>query len=138
MGAIKLFDMPSDPANGMIDLPALAVDETVERIVAVLATKKIRLFARIDQAAEAASVGLSLRPTVLLIFGDPAKGTPLMVSNPSLAIDLPIKALVWEAKPGEVYASLNAPEFLQKRHQLPVAPFSEVVQLLRSVLGASR
>ena len=73
----------------------------------------------------------------MLIFGDPAKGTPLMVSYPSLAIDLPIKALIWEAKPGEVYVSVNSPEFLQKRHQLPHAPFSEVVQLLRSVLGAS-
>ena len=120
----------------MVDLPSpWPVAETVERIVAVFAAKKIKLFARIDQAAEALSVGLTLRPTVLLIFGDPAKGTPLMVSYPALAIDLPLKALVWEAKPGEVYVSLNSPEFLQKRHQLPSAPFSEVVQLLTVVLG---
>jgi len=79
--------MSSDFANGMIDLPSpWPVGETVERMVAVLAAKKIKLFARIDQAAEATSVGLTLRPTVLLIFGDPAKGTPLMVSYPTLAI----------------------------------------------------
>ena len=131
--------MSNESANGMINLSSPGpVDETVERIVAVLAAKKIKLFARIDQSVEAASVGLTLRPTVLLIFGDPAKGTPLMVSHPTLAIDLPIKALVWEAKPGEVHVSLNSPEFLQKRHELPIAPFSEVVQLLRNALDASR
>ena len=128
--------MTSDASRGMIDLPSpWPVGETVERIVAVLSAKKIKLFARIDQAAEAASVGLALRPTVLLIFGDPTKGTPLMASYPGLAIDLPLKALIWEAKPGEVYVSLNSPEFLQQRHQLPIAPFSEVVKLLTTVLG---
>ena len=131
--------MSSQSVNGMIDLPSpWPAGETVERIVAVLAAKKIKLFARIDQSAEAASVGMTLRPTFLLIFGDPAKGTPLMVSCPTLAIDLPIKALVWEVKAGAVYVSVNSPEFLQKRHELPIAPFSEVVQLLRTVLDASR
>jgi uncharacterized protein (DUF302 family) len=127
--------MPSDSSKGIIDLPSpWSVGETVDRIVAILSSKKIKLFARIDQAAEAASIGLTLRPTVLLIFGDPAKGTPLMDSYPSLAMDLPIKALVWEAKPGEVYVSLNTPDFLQQRHQLPMAPFAEVAQLFTMLL----
>jgi len=130
--------MATDSSSGMINLPSpWSVRETADRIEAVLAAKKIKLFARIDQTAEAAAVGLKLRPTVLLIFGDPGKGTPLMESYPSLAIDLPLKALIWEAKPGEVYLSLTSPEFLQKRHQLPFAPFSEVVQLFAGLLGAS-
>jgi uncharacterized protein (DUF302 family) len=130
--------MPGGSSTGIIDLRSpWSVGETADRIVAILNSKKIKLFARIDQAAEAAAVGLNLRPTVLLIFGDPAKGTPLMVSYPTLAMDLPIKALIWEAKPGEVQVSLNSPEFLQKRHQLPLAPFSELTQLFTKVLDAS-
>jgi len=112
--------------------------ETVERIEATLRAKKIKLFARIDQAAEAAAVGLTLRPTVLLIFGDPAKGTPLMDSHPGFAMDLPLKALVWEAGPSEVWIGLNSPEFLQKRHQLPSAPFSEVTRLFAGIVDAGK
>jgi uncharacterized protein (DUF302 family) len=95
----------------------------------VLDAKKIKLFARIDQSSEAAAVGLTLRPIALLIFGDPSKGTPLMESYPTLAVDLPLNALVWELSPSEVYISLTSPELLQKRHNLPSAPFSEVIRL---------
>ena len=112
--------------------------ETVERIEVALQAKKIKLFARIDQAAEATAVGLTLRPTVLLIFGDPVKGTPLMDSNPGLAMDLPLRALIWEAGPSEVFIGLNSPEFLQKRHQLPSAPFSEVIRLFASIIDAGK
>jgi|ERR1700683_2592189 len=127
--------METDSSSGMLSLSSpWEVAETVERIETVLAAKKIKLFARIDQSAEAATVGLKLRPTVLLIFGDPAKGTPLMESSPTLALDLPLKALVWESKPGEVYVNLNSPEFLQKRHQLPVAPLPEVVKLFSALM----
>lgn len=131
--------MPSDSSNGIINLASpWPVKETVDRIENVFSARNIKLFARIDQATEAAAVGLKLRPTVLLVFGDPAKGTPLMDSYPTLAVDLPLKALVWESKTGEVYVSLTSPEFLQKRHQLPFAPFSEVIQLFTTVLGGSR
>ena len=131
--------MTTDSAKGMINFSSpWPVRETAERVEAVLSAKKIKLFAHIDQSAEAAAAGLKLRPTVLLVFGDPGKGTPLMESYPTLALDLPLKALIWEAKPGEVYLSLNSPEFLQKRHQLPFAPFFEVVQLFTAVLGASQ
>jgi uncharacterized protein (DUF302 family) len=130
--------MATDSSKGIINLSSpWPVRETAERIEAVLSAKKIKLFARIDQSAEAAAVGLNLRPTLLLIFGDPGKGTPLMESYPTLAVDLPLKALIWEAKPGEVYLSLASPEFLQKRHQLPFAPFAEVVQLFAALLDAS-
>jgi uncharacterized protein (DUF302 family) len=131
--------MTTDSAKGMIDFSSpWPVCETVERIEAVLAAKKIKLFAHIDQSAEAAAAGLTLRPTVLLVFGDPGKGTPLMKSYPTLALDLPLKALIWEAKPGEVYLSVTSPEFLQKRHQLPFAPFAEVVQLFAAIMDAGK
>jgi uncharacterized protein (DUF302 family) len=78
---------------------------------------------------------LVLRPTVLLIFGDPRKGTPLMDSNPTLALDLPLKALICESDPGITCVGLTSPEFLQKRHGLRVAPFFEVVQLFGKLLG---
>jgi uncharacterized protein (DUF302 family) len=110
--------------------------ETVERIEVLFKAKKIRLFAKIDQSAEAAAVGLVLRPTTLLIFGDPAKGTPLMDAYPSLAIDLPLKALIWENAPGEVYIGLTSPEFLQQRHSLPQAPFAEVVRLFTTFINS--
>ena len=108
----------------------------MERIEAAFRAKKIKLFARIDQAAEAAAVGLTLRPTTLLIFGDPSKGTPLMEVYPDLAIDLPLKVLVWEATPAEVFIGLTSPEFLQKRHRLPFAPFTEVVGLFTALINA--
>ena len=96
--------MTTDSSSGIIKFSSpWPFSETVERIEAVLEAKKIKLFARIDQSAEAAAVGLALRPTTLLIFGDPSKGTPLMESYPTLAIDLPLKALVWEVCPSEVY-----------------------------------
>ncbi len=103
---------------------------------ALFKAKKIKLFAKIDQAAEAAVAGLTLRPTTLLIFGDPAKGTPLMDAYPSLAIDLPLKALVWETTPGEVYIGLTSPEFIQHRHGLPNAPFAEVVRLFTTFFNS--
>ena len=111
-------------------------NETVERIEALFKAKKIKLFVRIDQAAEATAVGLALRPTTLLIFGDPAKGTPLMKAYPSLAIDLPLKALVWETAPAEVQIGLTSPEFLQQRHSLPNAPFAEVVRLFTTLINS--
>ncbi len=128
--------MTTDSANGIVKFASpWPFRETVERIEAALLAKKIKLFARIDQSAEAAAVGLTLRPTTLLIFGDPGKGTPLMDAHPTLAIDLPLKALVWEAGPSEVFVGLTSPEFLQKRHGLPSAPFTEVIRLFNALIN---
>jgi uncharacterized protein (DUF302 family) len=74
------------------------------------------LFARIDHAAEAEKVGLKMRPNQLLVFGNPKGGTPLMVAAPTVAIDLPLKALVWEDEGGKVWLGYNSPEYLKKRH----------------------
>jgi uncharacterized protein (DUF302 family) len=129
--------MKTDLNSGIITFcSAWSFDETVQRIESLLSAKKIKVFARIDQAAEAAAVGLVLRPTLLLIFGDPSKGTPLMESYPTLAIDLPLKALVWEANPSEVHVSVTSPEFLQRRHGLANAPFPQVIQLFASLFDA--
>ena len=120
--------------NGIIDFPCKRpVAETADRLEALLKSKDMKVFARIDQAAEAQAVGLTMRPMVLLIFGDPKAGTPLMNRYPSLAMDLPLKALVWESADGKVWLSCNDPEFLQQRHGLEAPPFGALIGLLRTV-----
>ena len=119
--------------NGILNLPCQhSVAETVERLEGLLNSKGMKLFARIDQAAEAKLAGLEMHPTVLVIFGDPKAGTPLMNRYPSLAMDLPLKALVWEAADGKIWLSYNSPEFLQQRHGLEAPPFGALAKLLET------
>ncbi|MBV8102276.1 MAG: DUF302 domain-containing protein [Verrucomicrobia bacterium] len=108
--------------------------ETADLLESFLSGKGMKIFARIDQAAEAAAVGLELRPTILLLFGNPKAGTPLMVQYPGLALDLPLKALVWE-EAGQVHVTFTGPEELKERYNLPFAPFEAVPGLLKSALG---
>ena len=99
--------------NGIVNKPSkYSVKDTLDRLEAVLKSKRILIFARIDQKAAAQNVGLNMRPTELLIFGDPKAGTPLINWYPSVAIDLPLKALAWESKDGKVILSYNSPEYL--------------------------
>jgi len=120
-------------AEGMINiLSQFSVIETTDRLESILRAKGIKVFARIDQAAEAQAAGLSMLGTQLLIFGDPRAGTPLMIKFPSLAMDLPLKALVWESADGKVWLSYNAPEYLQRRHHLDSAPFRAIGALLEA------
>lgn len=106
--------------DGIIDIPATRpVDATVERLEAILEAKGVKLFALVDHSGEAQKAGLAMRPTKLLIFGSPRAGTPLMLAAPSLAIDLPLKILVWEDAAGKVWISYNAPDYLRQRHNLP-------------------
>ncbi len=95
------------------------VDLTVQLLQAALAAHGLQVFALVDHSGEAAKVGMKMRPTKLLIFGSPKAGTPLMIAAPSLAIDLPLKALVWEDEKGKVWVSYNSPEYLKKRHGIP-------------------
>lgn len=105
--------------NGIISQPSsYSVAETIDRLVAVLQAKSITIFARIDQQAEAEKVGLGLLPTQLLLFGNPKAGTPLMVAEPTIALDLPLKVLAWEATDGQVWLSYNDPHYLQQRFSL--------------------
>ncbi len=93
--------------------------DTVQRLLAAFASHDLKVFATIDQKAEAAAVGLTMLPTTLLIFGNPKAGTPLMVTNPLCALDLPLKVLVTESNAGEVTVSFNAAAYIIQRYSLP-------------------
>jgi uncharacterized protein (DUF302 family) len=111
---------PMDKKNGIVSIHSNhSVDQTVERLQTILQSKGIALFALIDHSGEAEKVGMKMRPTKLLIFGNPKAGTPLMLAAPSIAIDLPLKILVWEDGQGRVWLSYNSPEYLAERHGLP-------------------
>jgi uncharacterized protein (DUF302 family) len=106
--------------NGLLQIASkYAVDETVKRLESVLDERGVRVFTVVDHSGEAEKVGMKMRPTKLVIFGNPKGGTPLMVAAPTLAIDLPLKALVWEDEGGKVWVSYNSPEYLQQRHGVP-------------------
>jgi uncharacterized protein (DUF302 family) len=106
-----------------------SVDETVRRLQTTFTAKGMQVFAVIDHSGEAEKVGLKMRPTKVVIFGSPKGGTPLMVAAPSLAIDLPLKALVAEDAEGEVWVTYNSPEYLQERHGVPA-------DLIKNLAGA--
>lgn len=97
---------------------ANGVTATADKLEKILKSKGITVFARIDHAAGAKKIGKSLRPTQLLIFGNPKLGTPLMASNQSIGIDLPLKALVYQATNGKTYISYNDPAYLADRHSI--------------------
>ncbi len=106
--------------KGLINKPSQhSVEQTVENLKSILQAKKIALFALIDHSGEAEKVGMKMRPTKLLIFGNPKAGTQLMLAAPSAAIDLPLKILVWEDADAKVWVTYNSPGFLQERHALP-------------------
>jgi uncharacterized protein (DUF302 family) len=107
-------------ANGLVQVAShYSVDETVQRLESAFVQKGLRVFAVVDHSGEAAKVGLKMRPTKVVIFGSPKGGTPLMVAAPTLAIDLPLKALAAEDEKGKVWVSYNSPEYLQQRHGVP-------------------
>jgi len=105
-----------------------SVPETVDRLESIAKAKGLVVFARIDFSGDATRSGLEMRPTQMLIFGNPKAGTPLMIATPSVAIDLPLKALAWEDASGQVWLSYNTPEYLGARHGVPEA-------LLRNLAG---
>ena len=107
-------------ANGIVDTPSNhSVEETVERLKSILHAKGVTLFALIDHSGEAEKIGMKMRPTKLVIFGNPQAGTPLMLAAPSGAIDLPLKILVWEDADQKVWISYNSLAYLKERHGLP-------------------
>lgn len=112
--------MGSTTDNGIINkLSNHSVEQTVEKLKNILKSKGVTLFALIDHSGEAEKVGMSMRPTKLLIFGSPKAGTPLMLAATSIAIDLPLKILIWEDSQGKVRVSYNSPDYIMKRHGLP-------------------
>ena len=106
--------------NGIIAIASNhSVDQTVEKLKAILQAKGVALFALVDHSGEAEKVGLKMPPTKLVIFGSPKAGTPLMLATPTIAIDLPLKILISEDAQGKVWISYNSPAYLQQRHHLP-------------------
>jgi uncharacterized protein (DUF302 family) len=106
--------------RGVVSLPSQhSVEETVENLKGILTAKGVMLFALVDHSGEAAKAGMKMPPTKLLIFGSPKAGTPVMLAAPSIAIDLPLKILVWEDASGKVWLSYNSPAYLKKRHHVP-------------------
>ena len=123
--------MTTDTQAGLIHLASnRSVEETLARLENLLRERGVSVFALVDHSGEAARVGLAMRPTKLLIFGSPKAGTPLMQAAPSVAIDLPLKALVWEDAEGKVWLSYNDPLYLQQRHNLPA-------ELLPTIAGVA-
>ncbi|MGA9060148.1 MAG: DUF302 domain-containing protein [Terracidiphilus sp.] len=106
--------------KGIVDVASKhTVDQVVERLKAILEEKGVTLFALVDHSGEAEKAGMKMNPTKLVLFGSPRAGTPLMLAAPSVAIDLPLKILVWQDSAGKVWVSYNAPEYLKERHGLP-------------------
>ena len=114
------LSMPLSKGKGIIDTPSNhSVEQTVEKLKNILQSKGVTLFAVVDHSGEAEKVGMKMPSTKLLIFGSPRAGTPLMLAAPSIAIDLPLKILVWEDGQGKVWVSYNSPAYLQERHGVP-------------------
>jgi uncharacterized protein (DUF302 family) len=125
--------------KGMVHLgSARSVAETMSRLKAAVAAHGIAILAHIDHSGDAAKVGLKMRPTELLIFGNPKAGTPLMLASPTLALDLPLKALIWEDSAGKVWLTYNSSEYLQERHNVPsdlMGNIAGAVTIFKQVAG---
>jgi uncharacterized protein (DUF302 family) len=129
----KKESMTLNSENGMVTISSHhPVDQTVQKLEELLQAKGVKLFALVDHSGEAEKAGMHMRPTKLLIFGNPKGGTPLMIASPSIALDLPLKILVWEDVEGKTWISYNAPAYLQARHALPpeLVPTLAVVEML--------
>lgn len=124
--------------TGLTERPSpYPVAETLDRLEALLNDKGVKVFARIDHAAEAKAVGLELRPMQLLIFGNPKAGTPLMQSAPSIGLDLPMKVLAWQDDQGEVRVTWNSAGYLASRHGLEASqakPLAAIAGLIEAAL----
>jgi uncharacterized protein (DUF302 family) len=112
--------MTLNTGNGIVDIPSNhTVDQTLEKLKGILEAKGVTLFALVDHSGEAEKAGMKMPPTKLLIFGSPKAGTPVMLASPSIAIDLPLKILIWEDGDGKAWISYNSPAYLQGRHNVP-------------------
>jgi uncharacterized protein (DUF302 family) len=110
--------------------------DTLQRLENTLRAKNIAVFAKIDHAMAAMEVGLAMPPTVVLIFGNPRGGTPLMLENPLLALDLPLKLLVREDGSGQTWVSCNAPDYLARRYNIPT-DLAAAISVVPDLVAAS-
>lgn len=135
---MSAMPMAASAGNGIISKPSRhTVDETVARLTGILEAKGVKIFTVVDHSGEAEKAGMKMRPTKVVIFGNPKAGTPLMLAAPSVAIDLPLKILVAEDANGKVWLSYNSAEYLQHRHNLPseLLPNIAVVDTLATKTG---
>ncbi|MGI9535567.1 MAG: DUF302 domain-containing protein [Desulfocapsaceae bacterium] len=120
LALVVMYALPSMAANGVINVKSeFDVADTADRLENILKEKGMTIFNRIDHSKGARSVGIDLRDTVLLIFGNPKVGSPLMKCQQSAALDLPQKALIWKDSNGAVFVSYNDPKYIQMRHNVP-------------------
>jgi uncharacterized protein (DUF302 family) len=124
-----LVSSPAQAADGLIAVKSPhSAKDTMTRLEDTVKQRGLNVFARVDHTAGAAKIGKSLRPTEVLIFGNPQGGTPLMECEQSMGIDLPLKALVWEDAAGQVWVGYNDPAYLGQRHGAPSCPAIENVR----------
>jgi uncharacterized protein (DUF302 family) len=129
------MELHSEHGLAHLKSPHSAAD-TMARLEANVRSKGIPIHARIDHSTDAARAGLTMNPAILLIFGNARAGTPLMVASPTLAIDLPLKALAWQDSDGAVWLSYNTPEYLADRHGIPSELLANIV-VIRSLCEAA-
>lgn len=130
---VSVFAAGASAADGLVEVKSSrSAKDTMSRLEDLVKQRGLTVFARIDHAAGAARIGKTLRPTELLIFGNPQGGTPFMECAQTVGIDLPLKALVWEDAAGQVWLGYNDPAFLAQRHAAPQCP---AVENLRRALG---
>ena len=123
--------------QGVASYPSpYGVDETLQRLQQLIRTRGLTLFARIDHSTEAERVGLSMQPAHVLVFGSPKAGTPLMIASPLIALELPLKMLVWQDNAGQVWVSYTEPAFLAKRYAVP-ADLSIVIASVEGLVQAA-
>jgi uncharacterized protein (DUF302 family) len=131
--ALVTFGSLAAAADGLVVVKSpYSAKDTMNRLEEIVKKRSLNVFARIDHAAGAAKIGKVLRPTEVLIFGNPQGGTPLMECAQSAGIDLPLKALVWEDTTSQVWLGYNDPAFLAQRHGVAQCP---VVENLRKALA---
>ena len=117
--SILFIAVPAVAADGMVNVPStFNVEETADRMESILKEKGMTVFNRIKHSEGAARVGIELRKTELILFGNPKVGSPLMKCQQSVALDLPQKALIWEDENARVWISYNDPGYLEKRHNI--------------------
>ena len=137
VGTVMIGGAAATETNLKTTASRYSVTETIGRIEKAVVEKGMRVFARIDHGEEAKKVELEMKPTILLIFGNPKGGTALMVAQPTAAIDLPMKALAWEDKDGKVWLTYNASKLLNQGHGVPedlVSKIQPVETLLEAVV----
>ena len=128
------FAVPAAAAEGVIEVPSgFDVQETADRLESILLERGMTIFIRVNHSAAAEEVGIKLRNTELIIFGNPKVGSPLMQCQQSVAIDLPQKALVWEDAKAQVWISYNDPRYLEKRHG--ISGCEDVIAKIEKVLA---